>query len=153
MLPLLPAPKPTAGDVRLVLLQAWRSQVSEAEQATDTCPFKTTAGFVVRGNSPPLPCPAIRLTGKAVGRFFCPDLWHGILQASHLANTCNAVSVPLSLHTAYQCCGFCLLTTGLWFLIRWHESVLSDMLCRPDLWDSLEQDTRWHGWLVQTHQI
>lgn len=34
MLPVLPAPKPTAGDVRLVLLLGQGEQVSKAEQGT-----------------------------------------------------------------------------------------------------------------------
>lgn len=111
VLPVPPAPKPVAGDARLVLLLAWHPQVPEAEQGTpsDTYLFKTTCWICSQRKTPPsLPCPAleIRLTGKAVGRFMCffffwPDFWHGILWTSHLTGhlcTCNALSFPWSSH-------------------------------------------------------
>lgn len=75
-MPVLPAPKPISGEVKLLLFPVRHCQIPEAEQGTllDTCPFKTTAGFAVREKLPPLPCLQDQTNRETVGRFFLSSL-------------------------------------------------------------------------------
>lgn len=115
MLPLLPAPQPTAGGVKQLLSLLQHCQIPKAEEGTllDTCPFKTTAGLAVREN--PLLCPAlkIRLKRKAVGRFFFFVLtsqqqntqnfswdFNGILWIFHLTDTLHLQGLQFFLVSA-----------------------------------------------------
>lgn len=76
MLPLLPAPKPTAGGVKHLLSLVQNCQIPKAEDGTliDTCPFKTTAGFAVRENPSSLSCPQNQTDKEGCWKiFFCLD--------------------------------------------------------------------------------
>lgn len=154
MLPLLPAPKLTAGGVKLLFSLVQHCQIPKAEQGTpsDTCPFKTIAGFAVRENPPSLSCPQDQTYKEGCWKIFLSWLlaWDplDISFNRHVATEVPSVFPGI-------CMQYIAVVVSIYRTLVCHTVTekLYRTCCKPDFWEILGKDAYWHGWLDQAHPL